>query len=186
MTPDPANIVTAILQKVRPPIASTPIQPSPSVKPAAPQVPLHQPAAAPLTLPEGQTQTHAMRQVEAGWRSPLLKLPKRGMLRIDLSLLGDKFTLQQPLTLQSKTESIPLPSPMSTYGELWLVRQPDQQYMLLWMPFGVAPIPLDQLQLTLNSKRERRHSPTYQAKLDRDYLRGCLLLIIVCIMFALI
>lgn len=187
MTPDPANIVTALLQRIRPPIPPIPINPSSPVEPAAPQVPPQLSVTTPPPLIDGQSQTYPMRQVESGWQSPQLKLPKRGILRIDLFLLGDKFTLKQPLTLQSRTQSISLPAPMSTYGELWLVRQPEQQYILLWMPFNVSPIPLDQLQLTLNSKRrERRSSPAYRAKLDRDYLKGCLLLIIVCIMFALI
>lgn len=182
--PDPINMVTSLLRQLRPPLPGegrVTARPSSSVETA--------PASPPLPLQMGgPEQVYRLRPSDAGWKSPVLMLPKQGLLKIGISLPGERVRVFHPVSVQSRTESISLPSSAAVQGELWLVRLPEQQFLLLWMPFGVPPCPLNQLQLGLRASTAG--ASTYlnspQTILVRQILRISILLFILGILLALI
>lgn len=183
--PDPINMVPRILLRihtppsgegeVESPVKPTQIEPGPSSSPP------------PLRM-EGPEQTVLLRSGDAGWRTPPLTLPKKGVLKIRLPLPGERLTLFHPISPQSGTELIPLPGAAASQGELWLVRLPEQQFLLLWLPFGIPPCPLNQLQLGLQASTTGGSASLNppQALLVRQALRIGILLFILCVLLTLL
>lgn len=182
--PDPINMVTNLLLRLRPPTLGGgrgAARPSPPVETARPSQPLS------LQM-GGPEQSYRLRPSDAGWKSQVLMLPKQGLLKIGISLPGERVGVFHPVSVLSGTEPIPLPSSATAQGELWLVRQPEQQFLLLWIPFGIPPCPLNQLQLGLRASTAGAspylNSP--QKILVRHILRISILLFILGILLALI
>lgn len=180
--PDPINMVTRILLRIHTPPSGegeSPVKPT-RMEPG--------PSSSPPLRMEGPEQTVLLRSGDAGWRTPPLTLPKKGVLKIGLPLPGERLTLFHPISPQSGTELIPLPGATASQGELWLVRLPDQQFLLLWLPFGIPPCPLNQLQLGLRASTAGASAPLNppQAVLVRQALRIGILLFILCVLLALI
>lgn len=180
--PDPINMVTNLLLRLRPPLTS---EGRPTTRPSPPQETT--PASPPPSLPmEGSDQSYRLRPSDAGWKSPVLMLPKRGLLKIGLPLPGEKVTIFHPVSPQSGTELIPLPSSAVAQGELWLVRLPEQQCLLLWLPLGIPPQPLNQLWLSLCASEAASGLPRRHVTWTGRCLRVSILLFICCLIFTLI
>lgn len=177
---EPINLLTSILLRIRAP------QQPPGPSSTQPPAPLPT-STMPKGLAEGQTKTLPLHIRDGGRGTPLFLLPKGGKLQIGLSLLGEQFLLNHPATAQSQTERIPLPAPLASHGELWLVRQPEQQFLLLWLPLMFPPIPLHQIQLTLQPARTSATQAQSQSPfaVELRYLKACFLFIALCILLAL-
>lgn len=186
--PDPINLITSILLRMRPQVppsngGGNPVSPASSGKAD------HTPAPSPLPLPmEGSEQHYRLQQSDAGWKTPAFPLPNKGILKIRFSLPGEKLTLSHSVSAQSGTEPIPLPAVAASQGNLWLVRLPEQQFLLVWMPLGIPPIPLNQLQLSMSSNTvvSSNHARSRHTALFRYTLRAIIVLFIVCALLTLI
>lgn len=181
---DPINIVTSILLRIRPPA------PPASEQGGATKPPPTSPAYVappPSLLMGGPEQHYRLRPSEVGWKTPVLMLPKSGILKIGLPLPGESLTIFHPVSSKSGTELISLPAPASSQGELWLVRLPEHQYLLLWMPLSVPPFPLNQLQLSLRERKSGSAGSIQNnhAVLSRYFFKACILLFIVFVMLLL-